>query len=155
MKLSFLAENIQTRLNEQKLSVSEFERLAGLKRSAVSNILTGKSKNPTIEVVISIANRLGCSIEELLDAGLAESRATRSLNVNPKNSEESLLFFEIANLLLDKLKTLGFHPSFSNFTNCFKELFFYATHSHTDKFKDDDFLLWLIKSHFQDGEKNS
>ena len=52
MAISFLAENIQTKLDEQKISVSEFERSAGLKRSAVANILAGKSKNPTIEVVI-------------------------------------------------------------------------------------------------------
>ncbi len=60
MKISSLAENIQMKLNEKKISITEFERSAGLKRSAVANILTGKSKNPTIEVVISIAKRLGC-----------------------------------------------------------------------------------------------
>jgi transcriptional regulator with XRE-family HTH domain len=153
VKLGFLAENIQTRLDEQKISVSEFERLAGLKRSVVANILTGKSKNPTIEVVISIANRLGCSIEELLDTGFPESKGTRSVNVNPKDSEESQLFFEIGHLLLNKLKSLDIFPSYTNFTNCFKEIFFYATHGHKDRFKEDDFLFWIIKSHFPDGEK--
>lgn len=152
MKVSFLAENIQTKLDEQKISVSEFERSAGLKRSAVANILTGKSKNPTIEVVISIANRLGCSIEELLDSGILENRTTRSVNVNPRGAEERALFFEIAVLLLKKLETLGIYPSFINFTNCFKEIFFYATHGHKNRFREDDFLLWIIKTHFPEKE---
>ena len=153
MKLGFLAENIQTKLDEQKMSVSEFERLAGLKRSAVSNILSGKSKNPTLEVVMSIANRLGCSIEELIDSGVPANKATRSINVNPKDPEEGLLFFETGDLLLNKLKSLNLHPSFTNFINCFKELFFYATHGQNNRFRDDDFLVWIIKQHFTCGGK--
>ena len=153
MKLDILVENIQTRLEEQKLSVSEFERLAGLKRSALSNILSGKSKNPTLEVVISIANRLKCSIEELLDSGIPGNRGTRSLNVNPSNPEEYLLFFEIGNLLLNKLKSLNIHPSFTKFTNCFRELFYYAIHGHRNKLKEEEFLLWIIKSHFEEENK--
>ncbi len=148
MKISSLAENIQIKLDEQKISVSEFERSAGLKRSAVANILAGKSKNPTLEVVISIANKLGCSIEELLDSVAPKDKGTRSININPKGPEEAQLFLDIGTLLLKKLGALGLEPSFPSFTNCFRETFFYATHGHKDRYQDEEFLSWIIKSHF-------
>lgn len=147
MKASSLADNIQMKLNQQKISISEFERSAGLKRSAVANILTGKSKNPTIEVVISIAKRLGCTVEDLIGSGESD-KGSRSIDVNPETLDERKLFIDIGVLLLNKLDELGIQPSFTNFTNCFKEIFFYATHSHKNRFKEEDFLLWIIKSHF-------
>lgn len=154
MKVSSLAEKIQIKLHEQKISVSEFERSAGLKRSAVANILTGKSKNPTIEVVISIAKRLGCTIEDLIDSGNLDTKGTRPINVDPKGAEERELFFDIGTLLLNKLNELGIQPNFMSFMNCFKEIFFYATHSHKNRFKEEDFLLWIIRSHFPNKEDN-
>lgn len=135
------------KLHEQKISISEFERSAGLKRSAVANILTGKSKNPTIEVVISIAKRLGCSIEDLIGSG-ERDKGTRSINVNPETPDERKLFIDIGIILLNKLNCLGIKPTFMDFMNCFKEIFFYATHSHKNRFKEEDFLQWIIKSHF-------
>lgn len=44
-----LQETIQEKLEENKISVKELERQAGLKVSAVQNILSGRSNNPGIE----------------------------------------------------------------------------------------------------------
>ena len=48
------------------MSVSELERRAGLKPSTIQNILHGRSKNPGIDTIKSIAQELQCSIEELI-----------------------------------------------------------------------------------------
>lgn len=58
---------LQYLLNEQNLSPAELERKAGLKMSAVRNILTGQSKKPSGETLFYISRVLGVSVDELLD----------------------------------------------------------------------------------------
>lgn len=63
---TLLIDNIKKRLSSNDMSVSELERRAGLKQSSVQNILHGRSKNPSVETIRSIAHELNCSIEELI-----------------------------------------------------------------------------------------
>jgi len=64
--ITMLQQNIKTRLYSRNMSVSELERRTGLKPSAIQNILHGRSKNPGIDTIKSIAQELRCSIEELI-----------------------------------------------------------------------------------------
>src|SRR5438445_5512302 len=65
-------KNLQTKLkshlSKTKLSIREIERRAGLNRSALSNILQGKSKNPTLHTLYGLAEVLGCSLSDFIDA---------------------------------------------------------------------------------------
>ncbi len=61
-----LKEAIETRAAANRLSIAELERRAGLKMNAIRNILKGKSKNPRVETLNSVAKVLGCSLEELI-----------------------------------------------------------------------------------------
>jgi len=61
-----LANQISARLKAKNLSISMLEREAGLKNYAVQNILTGKSKKPSAELLQAVADVLGCTIKELL-----------------------------------------------------------------------------------------
>ncbi len=61
-----LQSNIKDKLAAKNISVSELERRAGLKQSAIHNILHGRSKNPSIDTIRGIAQELNCSIEELI-----------------------------------------------------------------------------------------
>lgn len=63
-----LAKQIEARLKAKDLSVTMLERAAGLKTHAVQNILRGKSKKPSAELLQSIADVLGCTIKELLSS---------------------------------------------------------------------------------------
>lgn len=63
---TMLKDNIKRMLSDSNMSVSELERRAGLKQSSVQNILHGRSKNPSVETIRSIAHELNCSIEELI-----------------------------------------------------------------------------------------
>jgi transcriptional regulator with XRE-family HTH domain len=71
-KMSGLQSKLKNILHDQHLGVAELERKAGLKVSAVRNILSGQSKNPSAETMLSISRVLGCSIEELLDSSKDE-----------------------------------------------------------------------------------
>lgn len=61
-----LANQISSRMRAKNLSVASLEREAGLKNHAVRNILRGKSKRPSAEVLLAVADVLGCSINDLM-----------------------------------------------------------------------------------------
>lgn len=58
---------LKERLSRFGISANALEKKAGLKRSAVQNILHGKSKKPSAEILYAISRVLGCSLDELLD----------------------------------------------------------------------------------------
>lgn len=54
----------QRRLNK-KFSQAELAKKAAVPQSVIAEIETGKSKNPTVETAIRIANALDCTVEDL------------------------------------------------------------------------------------------
>lgn len=52
-------------IDKNKINLSTFENKAGLKRNILYNILSDKSKNPSLENISKIADALDCSIDEL------------------------------------------------------------------------------------------
>lgn len=64
--LKNLQQQIRQRLIDKRISANALERRAGLKTSAVHNILQGKSKRPGVDILQAIAHELGCTISELL-----------------------------------------------------------------------------------------
>lgn len=60
-----LQKNLRHQIEEKKISVHSLEKRAGLKPSAIQNILQGKSKRPAAELLLAIAKELGCSVEQL------------------------------------------------------------------------------------------
>ena len=61
-----LANQISSRLRAKNYSVASLEREAGLKSHSVRNILRGKSKRPSAEVLLAVADVLGCTINDLM-----------------------------------------------------------------------------------------
>ncbi len=70
-----LQKQLQMRIADNNLNARELERRAGLKMSAVRNILSGSSKNPGIEVIVAIARILNCSTDELLGFNQEKSKS--------------------------------------------------------------------------------
>ena len=63
---NILQHRLKEKLQKRNISVHALEKSAGLKRSAVDNILRGKSKKPSAEILTAICRILGCSIDTLL-----------------------------------------------------------------------------------------
>jgi transcriptional regulator with XRE-family HTH domain len=105
MSLELLKDKISYHLENKKISVAEFERSAGLKQSAVRNILYGKSKSPTIDTIQVIAREMKISVDELLSSkndsklmiSLKCSSALSQLSENTSsiNKERLLTLFDI------------------------------------------------------------
>jgi len=61
-----LKQKIREKLNEQNLSVAALEKKAGLKMSAVRNILRGQTRKPSAYTLKKISDALNCKIDDLL-----------------------------------------------------------------------------------------
>jgi transcriptional regulator with XRE-family HTH domain len=92
--MNALQENLKRQLEEKKMSAHALEKRAGLRPSAVQNILQGKSKRPAAELLQAIANELDCTVEDLLIEGLS---------VQPERTPASHWNL---NLYIDALKTV-------------------------------------------------
>ena len=57
---------IKEKMLENGLNAYTLERQAGLKPSAVHNILYGRSKNPSINTLLSLAKALNCTVSDLI-----------------------------------------------------------------------------------------
>lgn len=65
MSYELLKDNIESLISQKNYRVSKVEELAGLKHGNLSNILSGRSKKPSAEILLSIANVFGVTVEEL------------------------------------------------------------------------------------------
>lgn len=133
-----LQSAIKEKMSELGISVHALEKQAGLKRSAVQNILQGRSKNPSVHILHAVAKILGCNINDLLaqpDVALSKEEA-------PVTAEEQLdliLYAEAA-----KLASLTLHPTYNTAKamRYIKEIYQYSMDSglsHIDK----NFASWL------------
>jgi transcriptional regulator with XRE-family HTH domain len=65
--MSALQRKLKEKMQELNLSAYTLEKRAGLRPSAVQNIIYGRSKNPSFNLLKSIAQVLGCNVEDLVD----------------------------------------------------------------------------------------
>jgi transcriptional regulator with XRE-family HTH domain len=145
-----LVENIQeqlrTRIPDKNLNARELERRAGLKMSAVRNILSGNSKNPGIEVIAAIAKALECSTDELLGIehkkDKAEQQKQKVIEIWDFALYENCLK-EVQNYL--QIKNLK--PQAEQILFFIREAYIYSLEGR-DKKADLRFIKWIIDSHF-------
>lgn len=164
-----LNQKLKQKLDESGLSVHALEKKAGLKRSAVQNILHGRSKKPSAEILFAISKVFGCSIRELLDKNSPSVRYEGSqplLTENPA-PQESLIAAnpdKPLNIELYVKATKTAEKLFKKFSSSYNEaialryileVYQYASNSHHDNI-DSYFAEWLFKKTFEDtvNEKN-
>ncbi len=140
-----LQEQIEARMHEKNLNARELERRAGLKISAVRNILSGQSKNPGIEVITSMAKILNCSTDELLGI---ESKKDKS--DTPKQKVIDIWDYSLYENCLKEVhnylqsKSLKSHAEQILFF--VREAYIYSLEGK-DKKADLRFIKWIVDSH--------
>lgn len=100
--MNALQENLKRHLEEKKISANALEKRAGLKPSAVQNILQGKSKRPAAELLQAIASELDCAIEDLL---VEEPGQKKETALAPNRASNRAPNWDL-NLYIDALKTV-------------------------------------------------
>jgi transcriptional regulator with XRE-family HTH domain len=61
-----LRTTLKKKLLEHNISASALEKKAGIRPSSLQNIIQGRSKNPSIEILQLTARALNCTVSELL-----------------------------------------------------------------------------------------
>ena len=135
MSSEVLKNKINIFLEKNNLSVSEFERQAGLKPSAVRNILYGKSKSPTIDTVQVIADELGITVDMLL-YGYSVNDSCKSNSINLK------LFQNISTKISYELISKDAKVEFTEVIKLISECYSYCIRKGS---VDNDFVEWVVE----------
>lgn len=138
---SALSQKISFLLKQKNLTISEFEKNAGLGKSAVSNIIHGRSKNPSIDIINTIAKKLGCTIEYLI---LEPSPHEQALVPTKDKDMDYRLCAEAASRLAEHLLTSDINISQSDFFKCAQEIYRFAKESG-QPFIDERFVKWSVR----------
>ena len=124
-----LANQISSRMRAKNLSVASLEREAGLTNHSVRNILRGKSKRPSAEVLLAVAGVLGCSINDLMvkeeifeDTGYSGDK--QEILNSPYSPSD--LMEESVRVVNAKVKAKRKSLSLKQFINCSEEVYIHA-----------------------------
>ncbi len=148
MKLN-IKDEIRDRLEDKRLSISTLEKEAGLKKSAVSNILLDRSKKPSYETIKAIAKVFDCSPEELvgideknyniLNTRNAETSSNKQLAWNPDLYNNTVIAF---NKFCEKNSRLP--KNLSAAVTIIDEIYNFHLKKKTNNI-DDDFVEWIAR----------
>jgi transcriptional regulator with XRE-family HTH domain len=142
-----LAKQISARMRAKSLSVTMLEREAGLKTHAVQNILRGKSKKPSAELLQAVADVLGCTVKELLESQdiFDEDEASKSKNeILESPYEYPTLLQETVKLVNEKLHNNANSISTQQALTCMEEIYLHSLQKDPSKV-DQDFAEWFIE----------
>lgn len=141
-----LAKQIEVRLKAKNLSVSMLEREAGLKTHAVQNILRGKSKKPSAELLQAIADVLGCTIKELLSSPdiFHEEELVRSKKeVLEALYDQPEILEKIIQLVNKKAQERQSYLTNYQILNCIQEVYLHSLQKEPPHI-DQEFVDWYM-----------
>ena len=143
---TYLQEQIKDRMNAKNLSVYALEKKARLNRSAVRNILQGFSKKPSAEVLMSIAEVLECSLDDLVGAQnrssfiTGQTRANKNINIHPWNKA---LYIDAIKSVSKCLDDKNIYIKSHRVITLINETYKYSLDKKSDRI-DQDFTNWLV-----------
>ena len=141
MSYEVLKENIESLLSEKQYRVSKVEELAGLKHGNLSNILSGRSKKPSAEILLSISRVFGVTIEDLF------KKTDNIIASSPLQLQQLNLFSEIVSYLNYLIELNNISILYSDYISMIQEVFEYISNSHEYEI-DKKFIDWYIKHKF-------
>lgn len=134
MSHSAIKKNIHRLLSEKDWKISDLEQRIGANRS-VANILRGSSKNPTVELLQSIAKAFDVEVQDLLD----ESSSENSIITN------TTLLLDTCRTVIDEINQtpLAQGLNYKKIIAIIKEVYEYSMHLDL-KSIDVNFVKWTI-----------
>lgn len=127
------------------------EKQAGLKRSSVRNIINGFSKKPSAECLKSIADALGCFVDELLgfsDNIKGINNILPSTKIKTSYKWDSKLYLESVKFVSKVLEEKSGDLKLEQVTSFISESYKYSVDKGSDKI-DHDFTKWLANKIFK------
>lgn len=141
-----LAKQISVRMKAKNFSILTLEREAGLKTHAVRNILRGKSKRPSADILQAVSDVLGCTVKDLLqnqeifqEEEFAESKDEQ---LNETYAYPSL-YLDTVQFVNHVLQQKGHNVTVKQALTCFEEIYFHSAQKDPTKV-DKEFGEWWI-----------
>jgi len=138
-----LKKKILEHASKHRHSIRDLEHQAGLQSNAIHNILSDRSKNPTIDTVLKIADILGCSIDEMLGReGFAHKpNATKKAGT----TFDLCLFQSTCNYVMQfiEVNNLG-KLVLSDVIYCVEEIYKYCLNTKSRIF-EQNFAQWFLE----------
>ncbi|OJW46990.1 MAG: hypothetical protein BGO67_09850 [Alphaproteobacteria bacterium 41-28] len=141
-----IAKQISTRMRAKNLSLQALEKEAGLRPSAVQNILRGKSKKPSAEILKAVGDVLGCTVNDLLseqEMSLEEEVTQSKKELLGHKYEYPELFLEVVKFVNEALKHKENILTIEQFLSCIEEIYLHSIQKDPSEI-DQDFAEWWI-----------
>lgn len=137
-----LRAHLQHYMDSQNLSAHALEKKAGLKSCVVSNLVSGRSKNPTFETIVNIATALGCSIPDLLGEPKRSDFVIRRESENDAGIDIQL-FEKVVCSVTSKLTEHKVNILIDTVFSLIQEAYIYSSKT-TNKEVDSQFIDWIV-----------
>lgn len=142
-----IATQLKRKMTEHGLSVHALEKKAGLKPSALHNILYGRSKNPTINILQAVSQALNCSVSDLIGDELEhkEDVTQTSTEASPWHPD---LYLSCMHMAYSLFSTKEFSYTKKNILDFIEEIYTYSLQSSLQEV-DKHFAEWLLQRIFK------
>lgn len=144
---TLIARQIAIRMKAKNLSIPHIEKEANLTTHAVRNILRGKSKRPSGELLQAIADTLGCTVRDLLtdEQGIFGEICTAEsqddlLDSPCKQKLMAETFKTVQNKITEKKK----NPTARQVLSSIQEIYLHSLEKDPEKV-DQAFADWFIE----------
>jgi hypothetical protein len=138
-----LQMQIKRRMVAKSLNIQSLEKKAGLKISAVRNILNGTSKKPNVFTLYAIAEALDCSILDLLGSDVGATSGSAYESPNAARPWAGSLFSEIVNIVRKTHEERKCPLSSDKALAMIQEIYYYSLSKNEAKM-DENFCQWVI-----------
>ncbi len=142
-----LQDRLRNKMAEIGISAHALEKQAGLKRSAVQNILHGRSKKPSVQILHAITKILGCNINDLLSTPTIASYTSPQLTTT-NDTQLNLELYSQAVIIAEQIfQKMQLKPTSTQSLGYIQEIYQYAS-SHGSSEIDAQFANWLAQKTF-------
>ncbi len=141
-----IAKQISVRMKAKNFSILTLEREAGLKTHSVRNILRGKSKRPSADILQAVADVLGCTVKDLLQNQEIFQEEEFSESKDEQLNETyayPTLYLDTVQFVNNVLHQKGRNVTVKQALTCFEEIYFHSAQKDPTKV-DKEFSEWWI-----------
>ena len=130
-----------------QLNKAKFAESMGLQHDLVKKLISGTTKNPGIKTIVTIAHKLGCSIDELVGHKPKNNSTT---NIISKNLEFNKILFESTlTYILDYIHNNQLKPNMGKILHVFDNIYDYSFRKNLNQ-PDTTFADWIMNYMLKD-----
>ena len=133
----YLQENLRYLIEKKRLNIAEAERKAGLKIHSIRNIINGKSLNPVLSTLSTIANSLGVTVDQITNVNMAKKCGGMSF-------DDRNFFIDVTKSVINELKEYEEPVELITVQKIIEDSYIYSSRKNPKKV-DKDFISWIIE----------